>query len=204
MNILPRIALVFMLLLVPCGADAIQVTFLDGTETLVVQFDGQTKGVPDVFFGVGEFAVTRPFASFPSLVNTGTFGVALTERSSTAVSDFLAVTIGKADVPIFGDIGFRTTFFTFSSDPTQTIPSLQPLQNALLGLGLGIPEDGSVQNLTGSFRDALGNVAALPFDISVSVQSDLEPIPEPATLLLFGTTMVGLGIATRWRRRRQS
>jgi hypothetical protein len=29
----------------------------------------------------------------------------------------------------------------------------------------------------------------------------LEPIPEPTTLLLFGTTAVGLGLAARWRQR---
>jgi len=32
--------------------------------------------------------------------------------------------------------------------------------------------------------------------------STLEPVPEPATLLLFGSTMAGLGLAG-WRRRRQ-
>ena len=31
-----------------------------------------------------------------------------------------------------------------------------------------------------------------------------DPVPEPTTLLLFGTTMAGLGLAARWRRRRQS
>ena len=31
-----------------------------------------------------------------------------------------------------------------------------------------------------------------------------SPVPEPTTLLLWGTTMAGLGLAARWRRRRQS
>lgn len=35
------------------------------------------------------------------------------------------------------------------------------------------------------------------------IRGQLEPIPEPATLLLVGTTMAGLGLA-RWRQRRQS
>ena len=35
------------------------------------------------------------------------------------------------------------------------------------------------------------------------IRGQLEPTPEPTTLLLFGTTMVGLGLA-RWRRPRQS
>ena len=34
------------------------------------------------------------------------------------------------------------------------------------------------------------------------IRGQLEPVPEPATLLLFGSTMVGLGLAARWRQRR--
>ena len=34
------------------------------------------------------------------------------------------------------------------------------------------------------------------------IRGQLEPVPEPTTLLLCGTTMVGLGLAIRWRRRR--
>ena len=38
--------------------------------------------------------------------------------------------------------------------------------------------------------------------VNVDVTSDLAPVPEPATLLLFGTTAGGLALA-RWRRSRQ-
>jgi hypothetical protein len=41
-------------------------------------------------------------------------------------------------------------------------------------------------------------------DFRLEFVSDLEPIPEPATLILFGTTMAGLWLAARWRRRRQN
>jgi len=41
------------------------------------------------------------------------------------------------------------------------------------------------------------------FSVSGDLASgDLAPIPEPATLLLFGTTAAGLGLA-RWRQRRR-
>ncbi len=41
-----------------------------------------------------------------------------------------------------------------------------------------------------------------PFNASFSLAGDLEPVPEPTTLLLWGSTMVGLGLRAHWRRRR--
>lgn len=49
-----------------------------------------------------------------------------------------------------------------------------------------------------------------PLVLDLSVDNDtrryafdvMQPVPEPVTLLLFGTTMAGLGLAARWRRRR--
>ena len=36
------------------------------------------------------------------------------------------------------------------------------------------------------------------------IRGQLEPVPEPTTLFLFGTTMAGLGLTARWKRRRQN
>jgi hypothetical protein len=47
-------------------------------------------------------------------------------------------------------------------------------------------------------------VGGTTFNAAFALSGDLEPVPEPATLLLWGTTMVGLGLATRWRRRTQN
>jgi MYXO-CTERM domain-containing protein len=38
----------------------------------------------------------------------------------------------------------------------------------------------------------------------ISLEVTAHVVPEPTTLLLWGTTMAGLGLAARWRRRRQN
>jgi len=43
-----------------------------------------------------------------------------------------------------------------------------------------------------------------PFNAAFSLAGDLEPVPEPATLALLGTTMAALGFTARWRQRRQN
>ncbi len=45
-------------------------------------------------------------------------------------------------------------------------------------------------------------MGAGPFNAAFTVNGDLEPVPEPATLTLLGTTIAGLG-AAGWRRRRE-
>jgi hypothetical protein len=36
--------------------------------------------------------------------------------------------------------------------------------------------------------------------LTITALSDLEPVPEPTTLLLFGTTIASMGLLARWRR----
>lgn len=62
---------------------------------------------------------------------------------------------------------------------------------------IGVPFGGTARSI-----DFGGTVNQIAFDDITfgSVTPGLEPVPEPATLLLFGTTATGLGLA-RWRQR---
>jgi hypothetical protein len=55
-------------------------------------------------------------------------------------------------------------------------------------------ETGNLQNVTNSFTILNGS------GLTVEVQSDIEAVPEPATLFLFSSGLVGLATQT-WRRR---
>jgi PEP-CTERM motif len=54
----------------------------------------------------------------------------------------------------------------------------------------------------GSLIYSLDSLFSIPSDGNVVVGAELGAVPEPTTLLLFGTTMAGLGVA-RWRQRRR-
>jgi len=58
-------------------------------------------------------------------------------------------------------------------------------------------------------RNGSGDFIAFDFflldgDLCAQKGGCLNEVPEPATLLLFGTTMAGLGAVTRWRQWRRS
>jgi hypothetical protein len=129
-----------------------------------------------------------------------------------SISDRLSLTI----TPIVG--GTQEVSLAFFSDPRGGIlGETGSLSRDFPGF-TGIVETGGFDIVNG--EDMAGNrvnrfqvkdpvtgaitQVPLPRDFVVAVASDISEIPEPATLLLFGTTMVGLGLTARWRRRRQN
>src|ERR1700737_4021083 len=111
------------------------------------------------------------------------------EGGGAGVSDLL--TLRTFSTPTSGPVGFQVSF---QSDAEIGIPNPGGLTAVLVETGL--------EQLLFSGTFSLPVVGSV--DLTVTGRSDLEPVPEPATLLLLGTTMTGLGLAARWRRRGQS
>jgi hypothetical protein len=55
-------------------------------------------------------------------------------------------------------------------------------------------------------NDPTAFIAGLTFTGDGEFTGTMDPLvtPEPATLVLFGSTMAGLGLAARWRRPRRT
>jgi len=110
---------------------------------------------------------------------------------------------------VFSDVDFAgsaTLTFVNADGVSLGTFSAQPANDGLSFLGLIFPDVpiGQVNIISGNSplgpNDGFGVDIVLLDDF---LYSEPSPVPEPTTLLLFGTTMAGLGLA-RWRRRRQS
>jgi PEP-CTERM motif-containing protein len=81
-----------------------------------------------------------------------------------------------------------------------------PLVNAEDGTSLSFPIGPQPPGF--HYSELIYSFQIIPFGLPSNGVTELDAkigaVPEPTTLLLFGTTMAGLGLAVRWRRRRQS
>ena len=178
-------------------AQAIRIDILDASETVQIMEDGKLVRPS---FQRGEFLFTREFTSFPSFVEPGIGSIRFVEPGTDITSDTLEVVVASG----FG--GLRFTTFTFGSDPDLGIERIGATV---------VQEDGTLQEVgkivtlpsgkqeDRQFRNVLGAVVELPFDIQVFVQSDVE-IPGPVVGAgLPGLVATCVGLLAWWRRRQK-
>jgi hypothetical protein len=66
-------------------------------------------------------------------------------------------------------------------------------------VSLGFPDNESIKEVTISFEDGFKEVKQIDFSFAFGVTPNITPVPEPATLLLLGSGLVGAGIFGRKR-----
>ena len=170
--------------------------------------------------GSGEF--TRFCPTCPTSILTG---VVLFEPHSNDVSDFVMALVIVS--PGFAP-GFVDTQFFFESDPDVLFFANHPpgvrdeaallqslVAKTLAGAIPKLEEDGTELTLsdpdtnTNLFRDVNGALVPLPKNLLgngfvVKAASDVEPVPEPSTLILFAVSLGALYGITRSRARLSS
>ena len=179
------VASLALLFFQPLAAAAGTITFLDTTDGVTETFGGDAIGRVSELGGCsGTSEVCIVGLAAPQGSTGASFNSTnILEPGSGQLSDTILVEV-RADPP------FLNLRITFTSDSESGSPSTQVASPFITETGAD-QFASTITWLPGGATD------------DIRFQSDVENVPEPTTLLLWGTTAVGLVGLACWRRRRQ-